>query len=114
MATEIEKPVVERLDVDNYATWRTRMKFLLISKGLWHAITGDDANVDNDQKALALIGLYVKEHHLPLMERCTTAKEAWLLEMQTYLLVSSLLNCIISVNLWQDKCEHIPVLLCSS
>ena len=53
------------------------MKFLLISKGLWHAVTGDDANVDNDQKALALIGLYVKEHHLPLMERCDTAKQAW-------------------------------------
>ena len=34
MATEAERPVVERLDVDNYATWRTRMKFLLISKGL--------------------------------------------------------------------------------
>ena len=77
MATEIEKPVVERLDVDNYATWRTRMKFLLISKGLWSAVTDDDANVDNDQKALALIGLYVKEHHLPLMERCDTAKQAW-------------------------------------
>lgn len=34
MATEVERLTVERLDVDNYATWRVRMRFLLISKGL--------------------------------------------------------------------------------
>ena len=77
MAIEVERPVVERLDLDNYATWRVRMRFLLISKGLWSAVSGEDTNADNDQKALALLGLYVKEHHLPLMERCKTAKEAW-------------------------------------
>ena len=26
---------LERLDVDNYATWSVRMRFALISKGLW-------------------------------------------------------------------------------
>ena len=36
MASEIDRPVVERLDVHNYATWRTRMKFLLIA-ALAHA-----------------------------------------------------------------------------
>ena len=77
MATEVEKPIVERLDVDNYATWKSRMKFLLISKGLWAAVSSTDANPETDLKALAQIGLYVKEHHLPLLERCTTAKEAW-------------------------------------
>ena len=48
MATEVEKPMVERLDVDNYATWRVRMRFLLISKGLWSAVNGEDTNADND------------------------------------------------------------------
>ena len=77
MVTEVEKPVVERLDVDNYATWRTRMKFLLICKGLWRAVQVDDIDEETDQKALAQIGLYVKEHHLSTLERCKTAKEAW-------------------------------------
>lgn len=78
MATEVEKPLVERLDVDNYATWETRMRFLLISKGLWSAVQDNErVNPETDQKALALIGLYVKEHHLPLLKRCSTAREAW-------------------------------------
>ena len=76
MATEVERPVVERLDVDNYATWRVRMRFLLISRGLWSAVMGEDVNAENDLKALALLGLYVKEHHLPLMERCKTVGNA--------------------------------------
>ena len=74
---EVDKPVVERLDVDNYATWKSRMKFLLITKGLWAAVSGDTADPVADQKALAHIGLYVKEHHLPTLERCGTAKDAW-------------------------------------
>ena len=80
MATEVDKPVVERLDVHNYSTWRTRMKFLLITKGLWAAVDGTTAaaaTATDVQKALAIIGLYVKEHHLATLERCKTAKEAW-------------------------------------
>lgn len=85
MATEAANPVVERLDVDNYATWKSRMKFLLITKGLWTAIAGEESpTFDVDQKALALIGLYVKEHHLPLLERCGSAKEAWATLESTY------------------------------
>lgn len=72
-----DKPVVERLDVDNYATWRSRMKFLLIVKGLWGAVTGDSVDPEKDQKALAQIGLHVKEHHLSTLERCNSAKQAW-------------------------------------
>lgn len=76
MATEI-KPAVELLDVDNYATWRSKMKFLLITKGLWTAVGGASTDAEKDAKALALIGLLVKDHHLPVLERCATAKEAW-------------------------------------
>ena len=55
-------------DVDNYATWCVRMRFTLISKGLWkHVINdGEVTDTDGDQKALALIGLSVMDHHLPI------------------------------------------------
>ena len=78
MATDLSKFSFEPLDVDNYATWETRMKFLLITKGLWTAIECEN-EVDPaiDQKALALIGLCVKEHHLTTLKRCNTALEAW-------------------------------------
>ena len=79
MATEADKLIVERLDVNNYATWKARMKYLLISKGLWTAVDStDNVNPEIDLKALALIGLHVKEHHIPTLERCSTAREAWL------------------------------------
>lgn len=53
------------------------MKFLLISKGLWTALTGDSVDEEKDAKALAQIGLHVKNHHLPVLECCSTAKTAW-------------------------------------
>ncbi len=68
---------IERLDVDNYATWRSRMKCLLITRGLWAAIGGDRASSDTDMKAQALIGLCVKDHYLTMLEGCSSAKEAW-------------------------------------
>ena len=81
-----DKLVVERLDVDNYATWSIRMRAVLISKGLWAAIgaasppgtaaaTAVDAAMD--QKALAQIILHVADHHLITLGNCATAKAAW-------------------------------------
>jgi len=70
---------LERLDVDNYATWSVRMRFMLISKGLWKHVTNDGevTDTDGDQKALALIGLCVMDHHLPSLGQRETAKAAW-------------------------------------
>ena len=70
---------LERLDVDNYSTWAVRMRFTLISKGLWkHVINdGEVTDKDGDQKALALIGLSVMDHHLPMLGQRETAKAAW-------------------------------------
>ena len=58
---------LERLDVDNYATWSVRMRFALISKGLWKHVTNDGevTDTDGDQKALALIGLSVMDYIFP-------------------------------------------------
>lgn len=72
-----DKLVVPLLDVDNYATWKTRMKCLLVIKNLWGVVAGASSDVTSDQKALALIGLYVKDHHLSMVESCSTSKEAW-------------------------------------
>lgn len=49
-----------------------------VLKGLWAAIDpteGVDAAVD--QKALALIGLYVADHHKATLAACETARDAW-------------------------------------
>ena len=70
--------MVERLDVDNYATWSIRMRALLISKGLWGSVTGDNSiDPDKDQKALAQIILHVKDYHLMTVGNCDTSKIAW-------------------------------------
>jgi hypothetical protein len=75
--TSTTAPSVELLDVDNYATWRSKMKFLLVTKGLWTAVKGESMDEEKDAKALAQIGLHVKDHHLPVLERSTNAKMAW-------------------------------------
>jgi gag-polypeptide of LTR copia-type/Integrase core domain/GAG-pre-integrase domain/Zinc knuckle len=72
---ELEKVSFKKLDVDNYATWRTKMRFLLIQKGYWRAV--ETVGERDDAKALAAIGLCVEDHHLPTIEKCTTAKAAW-------------------------------------
>lgn len=77
MSAEVTAPVVERLDVDNYATWSIRMKALLISKGLWAAVVTEPPDAAQDQKALAQIILHVKDHHLMTVGSCPTAKNAW-------------------------------------
>ena len=55
------------------------MKYLLIHKGLWEAVQAEEGVVvdrKEDQKALALIGLHVADHHLVMLGACSTAKEA--------------------------------------
>ena len=49
------------------------------SRGLSkHVINdGEVAETDGDQKALALIGLSVMDHHLPSLGQWETAKAAW-------------------------------------
>lgn len=71
------EPVVERLDVDNYATWSIRMQAFLMVKGLWDAVTGTSSDATADGKALAQIILHVKDHHLSTLMGSTTAKSAW-------------------------------------
>ena len=82
--TAEDKPKVERLDVDNYATWSIRMRALLTTKGLWGAVTGDNIDPEKDQKALAQIILHVKDHHLVMLGSCASAQVAWNTLKTTY------------------------------
>jgi hypothetical protein len=70
--------LIEKLTGDNYATWSTDMKWLLIMKGVWNAID-DHENVDeaDDMKAMALIGLNVEKHLKTSVDASDTAREAW-------------------------------------
>jgi hypothetical protein len=92
---DIDKVAIEKLDVDNYPAWATKIRFLLITKGLWAVTqhgpasssdvatqgvptpTPSELTSEKDQKALAQIGLHVMNHHLATVAACTTAKEAW-------------------------------------
>lgn len=76
--SELDKVTIEKLDVDNYATWSVRVKYFLIHRGLWEAVDGSgQPSEQDDQKALALIILHVRDHHLTTLSKCATAKDAW-------------------------------------
>ena len=68
---------IEKLDVDNYATWSVKVKSLLVLKDLWRAVSGAGDVRGADEKALAQILLYVKDHHIVALSKCETAKQAW-------------------------------------
>ena len=84
MATTENKIVLEPLDSDNYMSWSIRMKALLVSKGLWTAVTVDTEPPADVEKALAQVILHVKDHHLVTLNNCSTAKMAWELLKNTY------------------------------
>lgn len=76
MALDSDKIVVPKLGIDNYATWAPKMRFLLITKGLWKAVESETTG-EEDQKALAQIGLHVEDYHLTRVTQCKSAKGAW-------------------------------------
>ena len=55
---------VERLDTSHYLIWAPRMEYFLTTKGLWEAVTTDDAPAADCRKARAIIGLCVTSQHL--------------------------------------------------
>ncbi len=66
------------LDLLNYNDWSARMRYLLISKGLWKFVTGEGTiDPEKDQHALAIIGLHVKDFYFPTIQKAKTSKEAW-------------------------------------
>ena len=74
---DLDKLAVDKLGVDNYATWSIKMKHLLIHKGLWRPVNTGEGGAASDEKALALIMLFVADYHLSTLAECESAKEAW-------------------------------------
>ena len=75
---------IDPLEVDNYKVWSQKMKFLLTARDLWEGVEDPSKHEAQSRKALAIIGLYVENHHLGEIEDCKTAKEAWELLEKTY------------------------------
>ena len=87
MTAEFDKVHIEPLDLDNYQVWSSKMKFLLVTKGLWSAVqpaAGAVVPTDANDKAIAAIGLNVKEHHLSTVNDAASAEALWTTLQQGY------------------------------
>lgn len=81
------KLTFEKLNNDNYFTWKYRMEMLLKKESVWKAIsdatsassttTSDPNWIEKDKKAMALIGLSVMDNQLQHIRNSKTAKESW-------------------------------------
>jgi hypothetical protein len=93
----MEKFGIEPLDVDNYASWSVRVEAALVNKGLGHAIQApptaatapgplpeDAVSAADSAKALAVMLLCVKDHHLQALKACGNAFNAWQYLATTY------------------------------
>ena len=85
-----EKVSLDRLSGKNYATWKFKLKHLLVSKGVWGHVDGSEvepassASADDKRRytklanqAMSAIVLAVADELLYLITDCTTAKLAW-------------------------------------
>ena len=76
-------PSGDHLDQNNYAIWAFRCEQVLTIKGygscIYEAPAADASEevILRDKKAKAIICLSVKEHHVPTLMQCTTAKAVW-------------------------------------
>lgn len=68
---------IEPLDDKNYATWKLRMHWSLVTKGLWEAVEGTESAKEKDARARAQIGLNVTADYQDVVAEATTAKDAW-------------------------------------
>ena len=76
--TKMTNVDIDKLDTDNYAVWSVKMKAFLTIKDLWDAVSGQgEPKAGTDEKALAQLSLHVKDHHLHMLSKATTAAEAW-------------------------------------
>lgn len=77
----------EKLNNDNYFTWKYRTEMLLKKEKVWKTITETQPGateaaaltnwLEKDEKAMAIIGLSVADNQLQHIRNSTTAKESW-------------------------------------
>jgi len=87
---------VDRLNNNNYRTWKFAMKMLLIQRELWKYVDGsavirDDATIEQkvshrskDEKALSTIALSIDPDQQVHIVHCETARQAWLVFEEIY------------------------------
>ena len=69
---------VEPFDVSNYTLWSFKMKMLLVTKGLWNAVSGEEAvTIAKEQQAHAAIILNLADSQLMHVIGSNTARDAW-------------------------------------
>ena len=78
-----DKVVIEKLNGENYPTWKFKMELYLIKEGLWDVVNKEipvkpeETWLTKDGKARAAIGLRVADSQLGHIRKQTTAKAAW-------------------------------------
>lgn len=87
---------VDRLNSDNYRTWKFVMKMLLIQRELWDYVNGTvtlqaDATAEQkvrhkskDEKALSTIALSIEADQQVHIVNCETARQTWLVLEEIY------------------------------
>lgn len=91
----MDKFAVEPLDEHNFPSWSIRIQALLVNKGLGHALLAPPGvaaadgvppavSAADSEKALAIILLSVKDHHLQAIQACGHAHAAWQMLQATY------------------------------
>src|SRR5579871_1724698 len=78
---------IEKLDSNNYHSWKFKVRMVLIDKELWGVVCGDEPKPTDpddlaewrikDQKALATIALTVKDSEHIHISNSATSGEAW-------------------------------------
>lgn len=86
MASGTSFHLIEKLNEENYESWKLQMKSFLVCNELWGYVivstivkTEENAAAwtTKDDKALALIVLNVSRGQLNLVKKAKTSKEAW-------------------------------------
>ena len=91
MSDTVSLTIFEKLNGENYAIWKIRMKAVLVSKGLWKVTDSahSDAELsESDQgkpeQALALIVHAVAADQMIHLKACSTSQEAWMKLSEIY------------------------------
>lgn len=80
METKVQ---IVKLNNRNYFNWKYKMQLLLIKEKVWYTISKDKPTTlteewtEDDQLAIALIGLNIEDNQLPHVRKTTEAKAAW-------------------------------------
>lgn len=90
----MDKFSFEPLDEHNFPSWSVRIHALLVNKGLGHALQAPpgaapaegapEVTAADSEKALAVMLLSVKDHHLQAIQVCGNAYAAWRMLQTTY------------------------------